>query len=107
MACLVIQNLCYGDDGAVLDRRKRAADDGAIETILNVMQRFDQAKEIYDACVASLRLTVDRLPDLRAKAVQQGAQPDWVKPVTKDSGGGLLSFRGGLGTFRRKAKSSN
>lgn len=107
MCCLLVQNLCYGDDAKALDRRKRAAADGAIELAVGVMVGFNQAPEVYDACVAALRLTVDRLPDLRQQAIAKGAQPDWVKPVSKDpSSGGLLSFRGllGGGTSRSRAR---
>jgi hypothetical protein len=103
MACLVIQNLTYGNDSNAVARRKQACEDGAIEAILDVMKKHSQVEEIYNACVASLRLTVDLLPDQRAKAVSLGAQAEWVKPVTKEGGGGLLSFRGGFGTSRRRA----
>ena len=103
MACLTVQNLCFGDDAAAIDRRKKAAAAGAIEAILTVMKAYP---EIRETCVASLRLCVDRVNDSRAKAIQLGAPPDSVKPITKEPGG-LLSFRGGLGTFRRKAKSDS
>lgn len=100
MACLVVQNLCYGDDNAALERREKAAKDGAIEAVIKVMNTH---AEVRDTCVASLRLCVDRMPALRTRATEAGAPPEGVKPITKE-GGGLLSFRGGFGTSRRKAK---
>ena len=104
MACLLIQNLCYGDDQLAVKRRERADKDGAIEAILNVIKEHE-TREIMDTCVAAMRLAVDRKPDLRDKAKQLGAHDEWVRPITKEgsASGGLLSFRGGLGTFRRKA----
>lgn len=100
MACLLVQNLTYGEDSDAIPRRKKAIEHGAIELAIGVMLAHDQAPGVYDACIASLRLTVDRLPDQRQKAIQMGAHPDWVKPVTKEGG---LSFRFGFGTNRRKA----
>lgn len=97
MACLVVQNLCYGDDNKSLDRRQRAADDGAIESVLWVLNAHP---DIKDTCTSSCRLCVDRMPKLRERAVAAGAPPEAVKPITKE-GGGLPSFRGlGMGTSR-------
>ena len=100
MACLLIQNVCIGEDNAAVDRRKRAAEQGAIEAIMLVMSKYP---DLMGPTHAAMRLTVDRVPDSRTKALSLGAPEEAVKPVTKESGGGLLSFRGGLGTFRRKA----
>jgi len=105
MACLVIQNLCYGEDDKALKRRATADEHGAIEAVLAVIKKHE-TKEIMDTCVAAMRLTVDRMPKLREKAKSLGATDDWVKPITKEGGGSLLSFRGGFGTSRRKAKAA-
>jgi len=105
MACLVIQNLCYGEDDKALKRRKTSNEQGAIEAVLKVIKKHE-TKEIMDTCVAAMRLTVDRMPELRKKAKELGAHDDWVKPITKEGGGSLLSFRGGFGTSRRKAKAA-
>ena len=100
MACLVVQNLCYGDDPEALNRRRHAADDGAIEAVVSVL---NQHPEINDTCCSSLRLCVDRMPDLRQRAVNLGAPEEAVKPITKESGG-LLSFRTGWGTSRSRKR---
>ena len=100
MACLVVQNLCYGDDPEALSRRRHAADDGAIEAVVSVL---NQHPEIHDTCCSSLRLCVDRMPDLRQRAVNLGAPEEAVKPITKESGG-LLSFRTGWGTSRSRKR---
>jgi len=105
MACLVVQNLCYGEDPGAITRRETAHKDGAIEAVLTVIEKHS-SREIMDTCVAALRLTVDRMPHLREIALEKGAQQEWVKPITKEGGGSLLSFRGGFGTSRRKAKAS-
>lgn len=105
MACLVIQNLCYGEDPQAIKRRERADKDGAIEAVLAVI-KVHESREIMDTCVAALRLAVDRMSHLREKAKGLGAHDDWVKPITKEGGGSLLSFRGGFGTSRRKAKAA-
>jgi len=100
LACLVVQNLCYGDDKDALLRRRRADNDGAIEAVIKMHQTH---AEIRETCSSSLRLCVDRMEDLRQKARAAGAPEDCVKPISKEGGGGLLSFRNGFGTNRRKA----
>ena len=99
MACLVVQNLCYGDDADALNRRARAGADGVINGIVTAYKRHP---EIRETCIAACRLTVDRMPDLRQQAQRLGAGDDAVKPITKE-GGGFLSFRGGFGTSRKRA----
>ena len=54
------------------------------------------------AARARARSAAEAPPDDGAEDADDGAPPEAVKPITKESGGGLLSFRGGWGTNRRK-----
>jgi hypothetical protein len=99
MACLLVRNLCCGKDENVLERRKQAASVGVIEATVTAMAKYEESP-IAPNIIVALRLVVDRLPDQRQRATALGAKTDWVKPVTKEGGGYLLSFRGGFGTNR-------
>jgi len=104
MACLVVQNMCFGDDEHAVARRKRAGEDGAIEAVIAVLSS-PKHEHIRDTCISSMRLCVDRVPELRKRALDKGAPEEGVKPITKEGGGGLLSFRiGGFGTSRLMGK---
>ena len=63
---------------------------------MNAHQNIPAAQEVG---VATLRLMVHKVAELREKAIQEGAKPEWVKPVAKESGG-IMSFRRGIGTSR-------
>ena len=59
---------------------------------------------------ATLRLLVHRVREMRERAIELGANPDWVKPIAHGQGGGggtgrpgMMSFRGfGFSTSRMK-----
>jgi len=108
MACLVIQNVCYGDDENVLTRRQTAGDQGAIPAVLAVMRNHEAAPEMLDIGITSLRLIAEKMPALRSGAIELGAKPEWVRPIAKEAGstggggGALGSFRGIFGTSRKK-----
>jgi len=97
MACLATRNLCYGVGADALRRRKRAAADGAVEAVIAVLNNQPELREVS---IATLRICVDGVPELKQRALKGGAPSEGVKPLSKDSGGSLLSFRGGLGTNR-------
>lgn len=124
MACIALQNACFGEDEHALVRRQVAADEGAIEAVLAAMRRCETIQSMRDVSRATLRLLVHHLPELRSKAQALGARPEWVKEFAVvaqqqlpqqpqqppqqgggGGGGGLLSFRRagfghGLGTSR-------
>jgi len=103
MACIALQNCCYGEDEHALTRRQKAAQEGAIEAVVKAMQKHIDSPPMQEVGQATLRLIVHKLPDLRTKALSVGAQEEWVKPISQSSGG-LFSFRRGFGfgTSRRK-----
>jgi len=106
MACIALQNCCYGEDPNATDRRKAASDEGAIEAVVAAMKKHQESSPMQEVGQATLRLIVHRVNELRVKALELGAQADWVKPISQ--GGGILSFRKvGFGTSRRKQKASS
>ena len=94
-----VERLAVKDSQAIAERRKQAANVGVIEATVTAMGKYEESP-IAPNIIVALRLVVDRLPEQRQRATQQGAKADWVKPVTKEGGGYLLSFRGGFGTNR-------
>jgi len=102
MACIALQNCCYGEDDHSLTRRTTAATEGAIEAVVKAMQKHVDSPPMQEVGQATLRLIVHKLPDLRTKALSVGAQEEWVKPISQ-GGGGMFSFRRsfGFGTSRR------
>merc|ERR1719387_2617752 len=103
MGCIALQNCCYGEDAQATERRKGAAEAGAIDAVIAAMKRHEAIPAAQEVGVATLRLIVHKVPELRTTAVSAGASADWVKPISKE-GGGILSFRKGFGTSRRMAK---
>jgi len=100
MGCIALQNCCYGEDSEAPQRRKRAAEDGAIKAVLAAMNSHQAIPAAQEVGIATLKLIVHKVPELRKQAVAEGAK----FLGTKESGG-VLSFRlaslGGLGTKRR------
>jgi hypothetical protein len=81
MACVALQNACYGEDANALARRRAADDEGAIEAVLAVMRRYKTvraASHMQSLGQATLQLLVHELPELRIKARQLGAKAEWV-----------------------------
>ena len=68
---------------------------------MNAHKTIPAAQEVG---VATLRLIVHKVPELRQRALEEGALSEWVKPAVEKGNGGILSFRGGFGTKRAKAK---
>jgi len=100
MGCIALQNCCYGEDEQAIERRRGAAAAGAISAVVDAMKQHESIPAAQEVGVATLRLIVHKVPELRQTAVNAGANPDWVKPISKE-GGGILSFRKGFGTSRR------
>lgn len=110
MACIALQNCCYGEDEHAVVRRRAAASQGALEaTMAAIRQHEASSPTLMEVAVATLRLMVHRADDIRERAKELGAAPDWIKPIVQPaeggSNGGLFSFRKlGFGTSRRKTK---
>jgi len=104
MGCIALQNCCYGEDPEATERRRLAADAGAIEAVVAAMKTHEAIAAAQEVGVDTLRLMVHNIPELRAKAISAGASAGWVKQIAKE-GGGILSFRKiGFGTSRRVAR---
>ena len=102
MACIALQNCCYGEDPHAITRRETAAAEGAIKAVLDAIAAHPDSAPMQDVGAATLRLMVHRVNSLRDEALKLGAQPAWVKPIRE--GGGILSFRKlGFGTNRKKS----
>ena len=100
MACIALQNCCYGEDDNAVERRKAAGEAGAIELVINAMKSHVDSSPMQEVGSATLRLMVHRVKDLKDRALKGGAAEEWVKPIRE--GGGILSFRKvGFGTSRR------
>ena len=105
MACIALQNCCYGEDAHAVVRRKTAAEKGAIAAVIDAMKTHEASAPMQEVGAATLRLLVHRVDELRKQAIDAGAAPEWVKPINQ--GGGILSFRKlGFGTSRRRNKGS-
>ena len=103
MACIALQNCCYGEDPHAITRREAAGAEGALEAVIDAIRNHSQSSTIQEVGMATLRLMVHRVTNLREEAVKLGAQPEWVKPIKE--GGGVMSFRKGFGFgTSRKAK---
>ena len=107
MACIALQNCCYGEDPHAITRRQAASSEGAIEAVVEAMNRHSGSAPMQEVGAATLRLIVHKVGDLREKALKAGANPEWVKPIQQKSGNSLLSFRNGFGTRRASTKSQN
>jgi len=101
MGCIALQNCCYGEDEQAIERRKGAAAAGAISAVVAAMKQHVSIPAAQEVGVATLRLIVHKVPELRQTAVNAGANPDWLKPISKVEGGVIPSFRRGFGTSRR------
>jgi len=106
MGCIALQNCCYGEDDLAISRRKEAAKAGAIRAVVEAMKAHSSIPAAQEVGVATLRLIVHKVPELRKQAEEDGAAPEWVKSVTKE-GGGIMSFRKGFGTSRKLHKGKN
>ena len=70
MGCIALQNCCYGEDAAATDRRKGAAQCGAIAAVVKAMELHEHIPAAQEVGVATLRLMVHKVPELRTQAVQ-------------------------------------
>jgi hypothetical protein len=106
MAMIALQNCCYGDDPHAITRRQKSAESGALEAVVQAIKTHNTNGPMVDVGAATLRLLVHRVADLRQRAMDAGAQAEWVKPIALGGGGGgILSFRKlGFGTSRRRNK---
>jgi len=104
MACIALQNCCYGEDKHAIVRRNAAAKEEAIKAVVSAMKAFEESAPMQEVGSATLRLIVHRVPELRVQALELGAPPEWVKPISQNSGTGMFSSRLnlGFGTTRRK-----
>jgi len=102
MACIALQNCCYGEDVHAITRRQNAAVEGALEAVVSAMKVFVASAPMQEVGAATLRLIVHRVAENRTKALELGANSDWVKPI-QQGGSGMISFRKfGFSTTRRK-----
>ena len=100
MACIALQNCCYGEDTHALTRRQEAGAAGAIEAVVAATKEHAESAPMLDVGAATLRLIVHKVSALKTRAIKAGAKEEWVKPIAQ--GGGILSFRKiGFGTSRR------
>ena len=101
MACIALQNCCYGEDPHAITRRETCAAEGGLKTVLDAIANHAGSVTIQEVGVATLRLMVHRVPRLHDEAISLGAKAEWVKPIRE--GGGIVSFRKfGFGTSRKK-----
>ena len=69
--------------------------------VLTAMKQHVTIPAAQEVGVATLRLICHLVPELRQTAVDAGANPEWLKPISKVEGGIIPSFRRGFGTSRR------
>lgn len=101
MACIAVQNCCYGEDEHAVGRRRKAAEAGAIETTVQAMRSYPDLQPAQEVGIATLRLMVHKCKENKEIALAQGVKPEDLEvPGTKS--GGILSFRG-FGTQRRRS----
>ena len=101
MACIAVQNCCYGDDEHAVDRRRKAAEAGAIEATVQAMRSYPDLQPAQEVGIATLRVMVHRCKENKEIALTQGVKQEDLE-VRATKSGGILSFRG-FGTQRRRS----
>merc|ERR1719230_1953953 len=100
MAFVAIQNICFGSDPNGEGRKKMAIDVGAFKAIVSAISKYEDTASVLDQGAATLRLLCNKNKLMKAKAMEAGSKPDWLK-----SSGGLSARVGGL-TSRMLMRSS-
>lgn len=103
MACIALQNGCFGEDALATSRRQVAIEAGALATVIELVKSHEAnaAEASYnfvEVGIATLRLLVHKVEGARQQAVAMGAASEWVKPIKPPKGSG--SSRGAVGLLR-------
>jgi hypothetical protein len=75
MACIALQNCCYGEDENAVKRRRTAGEHGALEAVITAMKTHSDSAPMQEVGCATLRLVVHRVGDLRQKAIAVRSSP--------------------------------
>jgi len=100
MAFVAVQNICFGNDQNGMGRREKAVEHGCLNVIVTAIKKYEDTPSVLDQGAATLRLLTNKNKLLKAKAMEAGAKPEWLK-----SSGGALSARIGQYTNRVFGKS--